>query len=283
MSWDQALEKQHAQRREHEFDEPQGQAHQGLHPEGTDHAGHHQGHDDEEAPGLDTRDQHGLLVGQQSDQDATPVQRRQRKQVEDEHHDIDQDPALAHLDEEGLVDPDGGQQVEQHHPAHGLQEVDPRPCQRDPDHVALGVAQVAEVHRDGPGVAEQERADHDHHDGRRHAQRVDQRGLDLGSIDPGRVGLLIEVSGSSIQPLDVGSKSCLLLRRKIGDRHLDRDFRRRALLRTFGRLWVWDGKIAALIEIMLIHGWPPTQPVWPQGEIDRLEYRRFAGIGSPPF
>jgi hypothetical protein len=45
-----------------------------------------------------------LLVGQQSDQDATPVQRRQRKQVEDEHHDIDQDAALAHLDEEGLVD-----------------------------------------------------------------------------------------------------------------------------------------------------------------------------------
>ena len=94
----------------------------------------------------------------------------------------------------------------------------------------------------------------------------------MSTYNPGRVGLLIEVSGSSIQPLDVGSKSCLLLRRQIGDRHLDRDFRRGAGLRALGSIGVWARKIAPLIEIMLIHGWSPAQPVRPQGEIDRLEY-----------
>ena len=90
--------------------------------------------------------------------------------------------------------------------------------------------------------------------------------------------LLKEMSRGRIQPLDASAKSRLLLRRQIGYRHLDLDFRRRAWLRALGSLRIGDRKITALIEVMLIHGWPSAKPVWPQGEIYRFEYRRFAGV-----
>ncbi|MNH20205.1 hypothetical protein D3C79_799660 [compost metagenome] len=99
-----------------------------------------------------------LPPGQQAGQDAAAVERRQREQVEGPHHQVDQDAGAGHFDEEALLHAAGHQHHEQHGPGNGLDEIGRGAGQRDPDHVAFGVAQVVEAHRHGLGIAEQESA-----------------------------------------------------------------------------------------------------------------------------
>ena len=55
-----------------------------------------------------------------------------------------------------IINDEEQQQLQQQQPQRGLQQVGARAGQRDPDHVALGVAQPPEVDRHRFGIAEQE-------------------------------------------------------------------------------------------------------------------------------
>ena len=159
-----------------QVEQAEGQRHQGAHPIGADHAQQQQAHDDEEAPGFYSGHHLGLAHGQQSDQDAPAIEWRQRKQVEYEHHHVDQDATLAHAQEKRFGDAAGMQHHHDQAPQKGLDQVDARPCQRDPDHVAFRIAQVAEAHGHRFGVTEHkgagggEKQHQGHYDG---AHRVD--------------------------------------------------------------------------------------------------------------
>ena len=131
--------------------------HQWHHPDRACHAGDHQQQHDIKAERLDAGKLHGQPGRQQTGQDATAIQRQQRKQVEHEHHDVDQYAAGAHLQEEFLADAAQLQQVVQCGPENRLDEVGARTSQCDPQHVAARIAQPVHAHRYRLGVAEQER------------------------------------------------------------------------------------------------------------------------------
>ena len=94
-------------------------------------------------------------VGQQGNGDTPAVQWRHGKQIKDKHHHVDQHACLAHLQEEGFVQANDLQRVENDPPKQGLDEIGCRPREDHPNRVAARIAQRAEMNGNGLGIAKQ--------------------------------------------------------------------------------------------------------------------------------
>ncbi|MPM34715.1 hypothetical protein SDC9_81302 [bioreactor metagenome] len=169
-----SAQQQGAQRRHQQRDDVVAHGHQRLQPQRADHAHDDQTHDDEETIGFEARQPLRLLPGQQPDEHAPAIQRRQRKQVERPHHQIHHHARLGHRQEEAFIHIERQHQNQRQRPQNRLDEVGQRTGQRYPDHVALGIAQMREIHRHRFGIAEQECAGRGEIQQQRHQNRADR-------------------------------------------------------------------------------------------------------------
>ena len=85
----------------------------------------------------------GSTFAQQANEDAAAVKRRQRKQVEGPHHEVDHDAGTGHFQEETLLHAAGHEQHQHHGPGDGLDEVRRRTRERESNTQRLHLVQVA--------------------------------------------------------------------------------------------------------------------------------------------
>ena len=119
-------------------------------------------------------------MGQEAEEHAPAVKRQHRQQIQGHQNDIDVDTDLRHLHPEPFVQADGQQNADHEGPGQRLKHVGYGAGEGDPQHVLLGLAQPAEIHRHGlcpakqqGGAAKQARRDQDANRHQKRSDRID--------------------------------------------------------------------------------------------------------------
>src|SRR5258706_3400813 len=113
------------------------------------HAKEHEPQQSDHAVRLDAREMVGQPLRQKADRDPAAVQRRQREQVQHHQHGIDDDAALRHQQQwfGEIVGRNTVHGFDHESPEDRHQQIGTRSGSGDPEHVAFGIAQPAEVDR----------------------------------------------------------------------------------------------------------------------------------------